>query len=110
MNEDELFQELANDPELAAAAAEHAAACSVTAKGCIICEFFSAVHFLSQTSDVFAEDKLVELSGWSAEFASDCLKVSRFLTAIGQYFIENIDLDENDEDFDDEDDEPEDDE
>ena len=88
MEDDELFQELANDTDIAAAAAEHAAACSQEQEtGCIICSFFMNIHELRHMSEVFDAEKLAGVA--TPDFFSDSMAIIQFLSATAKTFLDS---------------------
>lgn len=110
-HEDELFSQLASDKDIAAAVAEHEAACVLKQQAlpCPICLFFNHIHELRHLSEALDPEKIVNLAASTPEFLDDAMAIVGFLTEATRYFLADqiawYETDEDDEDDDEEDEE-----
>ena len=106
MEDDELFRELAEDENIAAAILEHEQACSTKEANCPACKFYNNIHEIRHFADLVDAAKAVEMSSYPIDFVMDAQVIIQFLSEATQYFLQATDWDiDDDEEFDEEDDE-----
>lgn len=108
-DEEQLFSQLAEDPDLAAAVAEHEAACELRQQNCPICLFFTHVHELRHLSEALDPEKIVNLAASTPDFLDDAMVIVGFLTEATRYFLADqiawseVEFEDEEEDDEDED-------
>lgn len=105
IDDDDIFLELANDENIAAAAAEHEAALAMASDHeCPICTFFNRIHELRHMAEVFDAEMIVEEAASAPEFISDSMAIIQFLTEATKHFVDTMveEGGEGEEDADDE--------
>lgn len=106
--EEDLFSQLASDTDIAAAVAEHEAACALKAQSlpCPICLFFSHIHELAHLAEALDAEKIVNLTPDPHLFLDDSMVIIQFLTEATRYFLaDQVAWYEEDEEGDEEEDE-----
>ena len=108
-DEENLFSQLAEDANIAAAIAEHEAACVQNlSHPCPICLFFSHIHELAHLSEALDAQKITSIAAEPHLFLDDAMVIIQFLTEATRYFLADQvawfeEEDEEDEEYDDDD-------
>lgn len=91
MNEDDVFKQLAEDKDIAAALAEHEQSCSMQQQECLACRFFNSFVIIRQFVDLVDAAKVIELVRDPSAFVIDAQAIIQFLSEASRYFMENLD-------------------
>lgn len=108
MEEDEdIFHQLAQDKDIAAALADHEQACKIKEVDCPACRFYSNIHEIRHFADMVDAAKAVDMSTYPVDFVTDASVIIQFLSEAIRYFMESAEWDDGEDYEEEEEDEEE---
>lgn len=103
MEEDEdLFKQLAEDKDIAAAIADHEQACKVKESDCPACRFYANIHEIRHFADMVDAAKAVDMSAYPFDFVTDAQVIIQFLSEASRYFMESMEWEEDEDELEEE--------